>query len=364
MAMATGEVWKPGSFTKNFSWGDGASGLSELHTIIRRGFGDQLDDVPRGLFRERIADTGRPDFIPINFFLFNRIENGTDLICADELVFQALRWDHNSAFDRLALFAFLFSFAGKWKGAGKEQRRPAMWANAYVRERLAKELDWQERRVTADDIQKFVSGDQRYKAETSRKLATNLNYLLHIGKIGEFAEAKITRWWVDCLFLALDRIIEDAKIDGQLISSQGSVFALDRSAFLSLTGGHNSEKSLAVRHLVRLYERLGGRNRFSVQSVVLRTQQVLDIQPAIPNDDMPRGAIHLTNPRIFKSIPPVCADLARNAGFDVISAVEAEGFNLGEIITSKTDAALAVLRARGIEPNLTVEEFLKMTRDL
>lgn len=153
----TEEVWKPGSFTKNFSWGKSTSGLSELHTVIRVGFDDKLEDVPRELFRERVKATGRPDYIPMNFFLFNRMEGGASLICADELVFQALMWDHGVAFDRVALFAFLFSYAGSWKGARKEQRRPAMWANTYVRERLAQEFKWNAESVNADDIQRYVA---------------------------------------------------------------------------------------------------------------------------------------------------------------------------------------------------------------
>jgi hypothetical protein len=31
-----------------------------------------MADVPRELFRERVRSYERPDFIPMNFFLFNR----------------------------------------------------------------------------------------------------------------------------------------------------------------------------------------------------------------------------------------------------------------------------------------------------
>lgn len=51
------EIWRPGSFTKNFSWGDGA-GLSELHAVIRAGFNDTMADVPRDEFRDRIRPSG------------------------------------------------------------------------------------------------------------------------------------------------------------------------------------------------------------------------------------------------------------------------------------------------------------------
>ncbi|UWS08264.1 hypothetical protein [Phaeobacter inhibens] len=359
-----GEVWKPGSFTKNFSWGKSDTGLSELHTVIRIGFEDRLEDVPRALFRERISKTGRPDYIPINFFLFNRIEDGESYLCADELVFQAISWAPGEVFDRIALFAFLFSFAGKWKGARKEQRRPAMWANAYIREHVAENLSWQTSLVSADDIQGFVDRDPRYDAQTSRKLATNLNFLLKIGRIQDFSNPKVTRWWVDCLFLALDRLLEDAKLDDRNPSPSGYSSLLERSGFFELTGGSNMEKKLSIKHLVRLYTALDGRNRLSNQDMIELTADVLPDTPiTMPNDPRPRGAIHLTNPRILKSIPPVCSDLARAAGFEVVSPDEVEYLNASEFVSQRTAAALAVLQEKGIRPNMSLEELLKVTRE-
>ena len=49
------EDWKPGSFTKNFSWGPVVGGLVRLHECIRLGFNSQMVDVPRTDFRERLA---------------------------------------------------------------------------------------------------------------------------------------------------------------------------------------------------------------------------------------------------------------------------------------------------------------------
>jgi len=356
-------VWKPGSFTKNFSWGKDDSGLLELHSIIRSGFDDRLEDVPRAVFRERISRSGRPDYIPMNFFLFNKIVDGEDMILADELVFQALSWEHSPAFDRIALFAFLFSYAGKWKGAGSYQRRPALWANAYIRERVAPVLRWKADRITANDIQAFVESDSRYQAETSRKLATNLNYLLHIGRIQDFGEAKVSRWWVDCLFLALDRLSEDAKLDAADVRRSGYRVMLMQSSFLDLTGGRNIEKELAIKHLVRLYSAIGGRDRLFDDLVVQKTREELPgSYPVPPNNSRPRGAVHLTNPRILKSIPPMCADLARHAGFEVISPDEMDEMHLEEFVLLRTAAALAVLRERGIRPTMSLEELLSITR--
>lgn len=357
------EIWRPGSFTKNFSWGDGV-GLSELHAVIRTGFSDTMADVPRDEFRDRIRLSGRPDYIPMNFFLFNKIVDGQDMIVADELVFQALSWDHGPAFDRVALFAFIFSYAGRWKGAKAYQRRPAMWANAYVRDRVAKELDWNENRITANDIQRFVDDDPRYEAETSRKLATNLNFLLHIGHVGEFSDKRVSRWWVDCLFLALDRLIEDARIRRAEVSPERYQSFLDKSDFLSLTGGRTIEKDLAVKRLVWLYRALGGRGRFSDDDVAARIQELMpdQVMPR-PNDPRPRGAVHITNPRLLKSIPPSCAQLARLAGFEVITPDQLDDFDAAAFVRDRTDWALADLNEKGIRPMISIEELLDDTRE-
>lgn len=357
------EIWRPGSFTKNFSWGEPSAGLVELHEIIRVGFNSQMEDVPREEFRRRVRTTGRPDYIPINFFLFNKTVRDVDYLCADELVFQAINWAPSKRFDMLALFSFNLSFAGRWKGARQGQRRPALWANAYVRERVAGVLRWNTATVSANDIQAFVSADPRYEAETTRKLATNLNYLFILGRLKDFPTPRIERWWVDCLFLALDRIVEDRQLDGKVTSSSQYAGMLSRYWFLELTGKTTLEKELAIHHLVTLYDACGGRQRFSEDAVKGRTRILLpEVEYFAANDPRPRGAVHLTNPRVLKSIPPACAMLAKYAGFEGLAPDELEEFDLEEFVRRRTQAALAQLKENGVRPTMTAEELMKLTR--
>ncbi|GGE48098.1 hypothetical protein GCM10007276_26670 [Agaricicola taiwanensis] len=357
------DIWRPGSFTKNFSWGKPSAGLSELHEIIRLGFTNEMKDVPREEFRGRVRSSGRPDYIPINFFLFNKTVDGVNLLCADELVFQALNYSHSPRFDKLALFAFILSLAGRWTGARAEQRRPALWANAYVKEHIAGILNWQTKLVSADDIENFVKGDPRYRAETTRKLATNLNYLFIGGRLSEMDSARIERWWVDCLFLALDRIVEDRLLDRKATSPSDYGRHLERYGFMELTGKATLEKKLAIKHLVNLYDACGGRSRFSEKATKERTGMLLpDIQFFVANDPRPRGAVHMTNPRILKSIPPACAMLAKYAGFDDLSPDDLEEFDLEEFVKRKTQAALNRLKKENIEPSMTAEQLMKLMR--
>jgi len=357
------EIWKPGSFTKNFSWGNMAFGLRELYEIIRFGFNETMGDVPRVRFRERIADAKRPDYIPINFFLFNKNVDGVDCLCADELVFQALKFPHSARFDKLALFAFNLSIVGKWSGARPEQRRPALWANAYVREHLSGVYGWNTQHVSAVDIQRFVGGDPRYKAQTTRKLGTNLNYMFQAGRLRDFPTRNVERWWVDCLFLALDRIIEDRLLDRRQTQPQQYPALLKQYGFYELTGNTSLEKELAANHLCALYDACGGLNRFSEEAT---RERINVLSPEsfyyAANDPRPRGAVHLTNPRVLKSIPAACAMLAKYAGFEDLSPDELEEFNLEAFVKRRTQEALAKLREQDIKPTMTAEEILRITR--
>lgn len=356
--------WRPGSFTKNFSWGSTDDGLRQLHEIIRVGFNNTPEDVRRSVFRNRVAKTGRPDYIPINFFLFNRIINGVDYLIADELVYQAITADHSTRFDKLALHAFNLSYVGIWKGADDFQRYPALWAYHYIKKRVAQDFKWDVSKISADDIESFVSQDRRYAAKTARKLATNLNYLYRVGRLADFADGRVDRWWVDALFLTLDRLVEDRQIDGEHTSDDQYRSLLVQSGFQNIAGHPSLEKEMAIGHIVRLYAECGGRQRFSDEYVKERSVlRIPDLQWFAANDPRPQGAVHPTNPRILKSIPRACAFLAKYAGFSVIDADEMAQFDPLEFIREHTARALAELEQSGIEPTMTAEELMKITRD-
>ncbi len=174
---------------------------------------------------------------------------------------------HSPDFDKLGLFAFNFSYVGKWRGAQPYQGRPALWAHHYVADRVAQQLNWNAALVSADDIQSFVGSDNRYRGQTSRKLSTNLNYLYRIGRLTELTESSVQRWWTSALFLALDRLIEDRQIRGDLPSASQYHQMLDRSHFHFVSGRRSVEKDLASKHLLRLYDACGGRARFSDEEV-------------------------------------------------------------------------------------------------
>ncbi len=361
--MAEDVVWKPGSFTKNFSWGSQENGLFQLYKSIQVGFGGVVGDVSRKAFRERVEQLNRPDFIPINFFLFNKKFDGVDNIIADELVFQAIMGEHNPRFDKLALFAFNFSYVGTWKGARANQRRPALWAFHYIRDRVSSKLSWNTSGVSTDDIENFVASDTRYSAQTARKLASNLNYLYSAGGLSGFDQKKVDRWWADALFLALDRLIEDRLLDGLQTPPTEYAAILSRSGFHAISGKTSIEKNLAEKHLIHLYTVCGGRERFSIEQTLRRVDaEVPNDDREIPNSIFPYGAVHPTNPSILKNIPPTCVPLARAAGFDIVRAMDLEDFGADEYIIQKTRAAAEKMVAENITPIMSAEELEKLTR--
>lgn len=358
------EEWRPGSFTKNFSWGSPELGLKRLHEMIRIGFDEKLEDTPRSVFRNRVVKSSRPDYVALNFFLYNRPIDRVDHVMVDELVFQAITAEHSKRFDRLALFAFNFSYVGQWKGAEPYQRRPALWALRYIQDRVATDFKWDTSKITANDIERFVESDRRYTGRTTRKLATNLNYLYIVGDLRSFASPKVERWWVDALFLALDRLVADRKARGLQTGETDYRDLLKESDFPALTGRKSLEKDLATKHLTDLYIACGSKDRFSDDFVRDRTRlRLADVVWLMANDPRPQGAVHPTNPAILKSIPPACAMLAKSVGFDVISADELESFDPVAFVKRHTRQALEYLKEKKFLPRMTAEELRKITRD-
>lgn len=361
--MAVAEEWHPGSFTKNFSWGPTDRGLKELHDVIRTGFGNTLEDVPRATFRARVAETGRPDYIPLNFFLYNKVKAGVDFVAVDELVFQALSFRHTSAFDKLALFAFNFSVVGNWKRATAYQRRPALWAFHYIADRVASQFGWSTKDVSADDIEKFVTSDPRYQAQTSRKLATNLAYLYKQGRLSEYRTKKAERWWLSALFLTLDRVSEELLAEGKVPQEDRYEEYVIRYGFHLISGPRSVEKDLASLHFTKLYAACGGKSRFSEEATLERQKILLPEIQHFANNPAPIGVFHRSNPSARGAVPRACAMLAQYiAGFDWIDIDELENFDVETYVRSRTQAALRHLKEHGISPTMSVEDLLQMTR--
>ena len=213
-------------------------------------------------------------------------------------------------------------------------------------------------------LKSFLLSEPRYVAKTARKVATNLAHLYKIGRIGDLRTDHIERWWVDALFLALDRLIEDQRVIGVSVAETEYPDLLRRSDFAAVSGKRSMEKELATKHLVRLYTACGGRARFSDEAVEARKKiLVRDVENWVaPNDSDPVGAVHPTNARILKSIPAACAMLAMYAGFELIPSMTMEEFDAEKFIREHTREALERLKLEGVEPTMTAEEVLKLTR--
>ncbi len=281
----------------------------------------------------------------------------------DELVFQALQSDHSPRFDSLALFAFNFSYAGLWSGARADQRYPALWARNYVRKRLNSELNWDTTKISAADIEKFLRISPQFKAQTYTKVATNLNYLYEVGGLERLAKPRIERWWVDAVFLALDRLAADREIDRINTRPNDAASLLLHSSFSEISGPLTPEKSFAMGHLLNLHAICGGKDRFCRQAVVEQMAVLLpDYCWLQPNDDRPQGAVHPTNPRILKLIPRLCGPLAEAAGFQIVYEGDLEHFDPIEYIRDRATAAVESLREDGIKPTMTAEQLHKLTR--
>lgn len=354
--------WHPGSFTKNFTWGLPDNGLRELHTNLRVGFDGNVQDTVRETYIERVAGLERPFQIPTNFFLFNEIRDGRNYLVADELVFQAIEFEYSRDFDKIALIAFLTSLAGRWKGARSFQRWPSLWAKFFVIDKVS-EQGWNNSQISADNIEKFIKSDRRYTGDTSRKVATNLNHLFRCVDLSSLDSKRVQQWWVSSLFLVLDRIIRDRKIDGLSTSDSELSKALSISKFTAISGPRSLEKELATPHIIELYKICGREMRFDEEIVKNLTAELLSERAYRPNSSDPIGAAHPSNFKIRQYIPRMCALLAMYAGFITFEMDEIEELDTEGFIKRKLSEALVKLKQFGIIPTMSVSELMKITRD-
>lgn len=358
MLTDTLETWHPGSFTKNFGWGAERDGLSALHRAIRIGFGSDRGDVPRNVFRKRLEAAGINFLIPANFFLFNvaasESDDAEDRIAFDELVFQATAFEHSLDFDRLALLAFNLSLVGTWQRAKAWQRRPALWSNRYVVERLERKHRWDVSKVDADDIQAFLEGDARYRGRTTRKHSTNLAYLYRLGGLRDVVSRRIERWWMNAAFLAADRFVRAGIVRRLTVPSLREAFT--EFAFLDLTGGTSVEKRYALGRVLEVFVSVGGADRFILSQSALAGGRT--------NDPRPFGIVDKKLPRAPKSLPPgVDADFdILDASFSHIDYDALERFEPDEFVREASLKALSRLRNLEIAPTMTSDDLMALTR--
>ena len=254
---------RPGSFSKNFGWGD-ATGLGLLHRVINAVFSEGLKPVPRDAAREIIAKTADGDpLVPLNFFLYNQVVRGESFILPDQLVLEALARDHDQSFDRLSMCALNFSRVGTWDGARPYQAHPAPWARRFVVEEVWNGNRWDASKITSDKIEEFFSsGAMIYSAATPRKFATNLHYLYQQSSLLGLTSSEREDWWASALFLFLDRCLLDREINVRM-SAQDILAFVEAEDFWALTAANPTLAPYAALSVIEEYLELGGLARFS-----------------------------------------------------------------------------------------------------
>ena len=348
------EAWRPGSFTKNFGWGPETGGLSRLHRAIRICFGDGPKKVPRSVCQQKLKAEKINHYIVLNFFLYNSIQDGEDFILPDELIFQALNFDHGKDFDKIALFAFNLSIVGRWKGAHEYQSRPALWSNRYVVERLGGLHHWDVSKISSDDIDRFLISDNRYTGQTTRKLSTNLNYLYEVGGLSEMVGSSIDRWWMNAAFLAADRFCMSGI--SRRLSVESLLEAFTEFEFFTLTGGESRERAYALTRALEMYVSIGGPERFEIADQAIASGEV--------NDDRPIGLVDKMLPRAVKTIPAGVLNplIWENKSYESLDFDELSAFKVDDYVRKFTLEGIKRISERGHAPKTSARELMDIMR--
>lgn len=256
---------RPGSFSKNFGWGDGP-GLELLHKSINEIFSSGLEPIPREEARETISRIASGDpLVPLNFFLYHQIIDGVSCVVPDQLVLEALGKDHDRSFDLLGMSALNFSRVGTWKGARPFQSHPAPWARRFMVEEVWDGRTWDTTKMDADTIEIFLEGNMIYGAETPRKFATNLNFLYRHSGLIQLRSSEREDWWAGAVFLFLDRCHMDEEINLRMPIEDILGFMVLED-FWALTAANPTFAPFAARAIIQEYVALGGISRLQSSS--------------------------------------------------------------------------------------------------
>jgi hypothetical protein len=250
--------YRPGSFSKNFAWH--GTGLRKLYNAVRSGFGGNLAPVSREQWRANSGIGDRAlDLIPLNFFL----HNARGRISVDELVFQSVTHPHSIEFDRLALYALHLNRVGKPPG-GIE--RPAMWANAFVRELLWRDGAWQSSALADAILDPFIADHMAATPGVQEKCRNNYRHLFELcGYLPTplpIINTGADHWVPSALFLAWDRLVLD---HGTRSKADLVDYARDEELH-KLAGLPNRRFEPQVSNLAELYLAAGGLDRFGAQA--------------------------------------------------------------------------------------------------
>lgn len=343
------ESWHTGSFTKNFKWGRKYPGLKRLYDAIRVGFDNQLIATPRDVFRQRLRDAKFRDFIPVNFFLYNRTENKNPLIVVDELAFKAITSDYDADFDKLAMFSLLLSDVGTWPTAKPDQNHPSEWARNYILDQSAIHEEWERIPLDANTIESYLTSNKRFVGQDARKLSTNLSFIFRKAKIADFDQTPPDRWWADAVFLALDRFFLDTLREVNLSTAEQVALG---SNVLELSGGRTPVREEMASRVARLYVASHGLMRFSVAD-----------NERDSNNPAPLIAVLSGSPRVEKTIPSLVWKWLEERLF--VSVYEPDDVPkelTKEEATAQVREALRVLSERGITSRLTGDQIIELSR--
>jgi hypothetical protein len=203
-------LYQPGSFTKNFGWDRAGPGLSKLYRSIQRGFSGELRRVERGDFRQKsqVRDSDR-QLIPINFFLANEPDGGSNYVAVDELVRQAVTQPHSPSFDMLALFALHLARVGH-RPQITGHTHAGRYLGDFVRDVLWIDGGWKLSRLTEPTVEAYLQAHIAAEGDdTIAKCRTNYLFILEMAGIRASPRRHVsfaTEPWIEAaLFLAFDR---------------------------------------------------------------------------------------------------------------------------------------------------------------
>jgi hypothetical protein len=222
--------------------------------------------VLRDDFRAACGLTSERFLIAANFFLFNVVRGGRNVIPVDEFVRHAVVGDHSAAFDRLGLFVLNLSLGGKRSKSGNGVEFPAPWANEFVKQALWQSGRWRRAALDEPAMDAFLASRITGVADAKQKCRSNYRHLYELTKYLPSASPAINTgaeaWIAAALFTAWDRRALAAGMVTPPPSSAALVRASEAAEDYKLLGLDVGEFRVLAPPIADQYASAGGLARF------------------------------------------------------------------------------------------------------
>lgn len=266
-------MFTPGSFSKNIGWGD--QGLQKLRSLIKQGFNNELNPIPRSDFQKNCNITNDIGAYLERYFLKSQKVDGIKFFVPNELVIQAFTGSDIKTFDYLSFFTLILN---------------CDWINSFFRNTVWKNGEWSPKELSETAILKWINENISGTSEVRKKCFTNLRFILENTypqyKKGSFDRSKLDLWVSSSFFLVWDNYLIEHEVKEitfseaikELLTNEVYKILGTEAEYISEVAGEAFENYMQSNYMNRIHSRQSFKEVSKLQSKKPQKNSIADLK--------------------------------------------------------------------------------------